>query len=322
MNIRYTGFADEAAPDIEGQIEATKKLGWDSIESRNIDGVNLTDISEEAFDKVEEALAASGVRIDCFGTAIANWGKDPRSDEDAQRSEQELRRALPRMKRLGCTLLRGMSYGLVKGFDPEDSRWLAMVVDRLRPLVRACEEAGVMYLHENCMNYGGQSPDHTLRLLEAIHSPAFTLVFDTGNPPFSFDRRGKEPWKLQSALEFYRSVKPFIRHIHIKDAVYLGPSEGIFPKTRFTLPGEGNGEVREILREVLASGYSGFLSIEPHTDTVYHGETGLSPREARMASYVAYGQALERLVDEVSGKADAAETGRRGPGEGPSGRLV
>ena len=38
----YTGFADEAAPDIDGQIRATKALGWGHIESRNIDGENIT----------------------------------------------------------------------------------------------------------------------------------------------------------------------------------------------------------------------------------------------------------------------------------------
>jgi hypothetical protein len=37
-----TGFADEAATDIDGQIRATKELGWEYIEARNIDGVNLS----------------------------------------------------------------------------------------------------------------------------------------------------------------------------------------------------------------------------------------------------------------------------------------
>ena len=32
----FTGFADEAASDIDGQIRATKELGWQFIESRSI----------------------------------------------------------------------------------------------------------------------------------------------------------------------------------------------------------------------------------------------------------------------------------------------
>ena len=40
----YSGFADEAGDSIETQIKATQMLGWENIESRNIDGVNITDI--------------------------------------------------------------------------------------------------------------------------------------------------------------------------------------------------------------------------------------------------------------------------------------
>lgn len=48
----YTGFADEAARGITGQIEATKKLGWKWIESRAVDGVNIHDLPEEKFEAV------------------------------------------------------------------------------------------------------------------------------------------------------------------------------------------------------------------------------------------------------------------------------
>ena len=46
-----TGFADEAALDLDGQIAATKELGWTNIESRAIGGVNIHDLSDEAFDE-------------------------------------------------------------------------------------------------------------------------------------------------------------------------------------------------------------------------------------------------------------------------------
>ena len=69
----YTGFADEASVGLAGQIKATKELGWQCIESRAIDGVNIHDLSEEAFDRAAGMLEDSGVRINCFGSAVANW---------------------------------------------------------------------------------------------------------------------------------------------------------------------------------------------------------------------------------------------------------
>lgn len=110
----YTGFADEAGASIDVQIQATKALGWSQIESRNIDGVNLTDITDAKFDEVCQKLADADVHINCFGSAIANWARDPRKDEDFQYSLAALKRAIPRMHRLGTQMIRGMSFAVVK----------------------------------------------------------------------------------------------------------------------------------------------------------------------------------------------------------------
>jgi sugar phosphate isomerase/epimerase len=70
-----SGFADEAASDIENQIRATKELGWKCIEARNVNGENIHDLSDHEFDVVYEKLATANIKINCFGSNIANWGK-------------------------------------------------------------------------------------------------------------------------------------------------------------------------------------------------------------------------------------------------------
>lgn len=44
--IYLTGFADEAANDIDRQIAAIEKLGWSHIELRSVNGQNITDVSD------------------------------------------------------------------------------------------------------------------------------------------------------------------------------------------------------------------------------------------------------------------------------------
>src|SRR6185369_10090390 len=99
----FTGFADEAAHSIDNQIKATKELGWRFIESRKVDGANIHDINDEAFEQVYAKLQASGVGINCFGSAIANWAKA--IDKPNEPSLGEARRAIPRMRRLGAKLI-------------------------------------------------------------------------------------------------------------------------------------------------------------------------------------------------------------------------
>lgn len=42
--IYLTGFADEAADDIDGQIRAIQTLGWSHIELRSVDQTNIVDL--------------------------------------------------------------------------------------------------------------------------------------------------------------------------------------------------------------------------------------------------------------------------------------
>jgi sugar phosphate isomerase/epimerase len=305
--VYYSGFADEAGDSIDVQIRATRELGWSFIESRRVDGVNLTDISDETFDQVCEKLAAANVGVNCFGSTVANWSRDPRSEEDFQYSVEALRRAIPRMQRLNTKMIRGMSFTVVQDEEPDSPELEKLVFGKVRHLVRMCEEAGIFYLHENCMNYGGMSYEHTLRLLDNVRSPSFKLVFDTGNPIFTDRRLGPPPYQKQSSWEFYTNVRDWIHYVHIKDGRYIQEGDGLFPEVEYTFPGEGDGDVERIVGDLLQTGYDGGLSIEPHLAVVYHQDSGQSGDEVRYNNYVEYGRCLMRLVESVSG--DKSQSG-------------
>ena len=51
-----TGIADEASQKIETQIQVTKQLGWNAIESRFINGKNIHDISDGSLMKFAKPL--------------------------------------------------------------------------------------------------------------------------------------------------------------------------------------------------------------------------------------------------------------------------
>jgi sugar phosphate isomerase/epimerase len=296
----YTGFADEAGVSIETQIKATQELGWSNIEARNIDGVNLTDISDEKFDEVAAKLTAAGVKINCFGSAIANWSKAPRNEDDFQYCIEALRRAIPRMQRLGATMLRGMSFAVAKDESPDNPALEKIIFTKVKYLVGMCADAGLFYLHENCMNYGGMSHQHTLKLLEQVNSPYFKLVFDTGNP-ISTDRRiGPPPYRKQSAWEFYANVKEFVHYVHIKDGRwYDGEPDGAVSKIEYTFPGEGQGDVKDIVKDLLKNGYNGGFSIEPHLAVVFHDNSVSAEDEIRYRNYVEYGRRFIQLVKQA-----------------------
>ncbi|MEK7413873.1 MAG: TIM barrel protein, partial [Planctomycetota bacterium] len=172
--MHLSGFADEAADSLAGQIAATKALGWRWIESRRVDGTMIHDLDDAAFDRLLAALNASGVGIDCIGSAIANWAKAIDKPDDATRGEVE--RTIRRAKQLGTKQVRIMSYATLPKTAPA-GQLFAERVRRLRDHVKRMRDAGLEPVHENCMNYGGMSWRCTLELCEQI--PELTLCFDT-----------------------------------------------------------------------------------------------------------------------------------------------
>jgi sugar phosphate isomerase/epimerase len=299
----FTGFADEAAHDLSTQITVTKELGWSNIESRKIDGTMIHDLSDEAFERACVQLAGSGVSINCFGSSIANWAT--LIDQPFDITLDQAKRAIPRMQRLGTKLVRIMSFKVRK-----DAAGVAIADQmeaerfrRLRELHAMFTGAGLTPVHENCMNYGGMGWTYTMRMLEAV--PGLKLVFDTGNPTMSDDFSvparfdGSRP--KQSSWEFYRQVREHVVYIHIKDG-RIGPDG----KHIHTWPGEGDGDVKRVLADLLARGYDGGISIEPHIATVFH-DPGVSSAEEKMrVSYLEYGRRAMRLVAEIRTQVTAA----------------
>lgn len=288
--MKLTGFADEASRDLDTQINATKELGWNAISARMIGDDNIHEMPEADFQRAVDKLQSAGIQIPEFGSLIANWGKTIDSDFDITLGEIE--RCIPRMQALNTKLVRIMSYAQSSwGEDQREQERFR----RLREIVKRFSDAGLTAVHENCMNWGGFSASHTLRLVEEV--PGLKLVFDTGNPVFQRDRSkeqadGSYPW--QDALEFWQAVREHVVHIHVKDC--LNPVEDDV-EPEYTMPGDGLARVKDILNDALQRGYDGWIAIEPHVATVFHAKPGKPVDwDQCYRSYVEYGKRLEALM--------------------------
>ena len=286
--IYLTGFADEAGRSLSTQIKATKELGWKYIESRNIDSVNLHNLPEDKFEDVVNELEKANVRVNCFGSTIANWAKQ--ITDPFEETLEEVDRAVSRMKLLGTKLIRIMSYArLPEGKDQQAEERFRC----LRIIVNEFLKNDLVPLHENCMNYGGMSWKHSLNIVENV--PGLDLIYDTGNSPFMKDYSKEAPYPYQNGFEFYQNVKKHVKYIHVKDSYMSDKGEEVF-----TMPGEGNGHVVEILKDLKESGYKGGISIEPHLASVFHDPSKASANEEEsFRLYVEYGEKLMKILDEL-----------------------
>ncbi len=288
----FSGFADEAGKDFDLQLKATKELGWKHIETRALMSGNLASISNEEFELVCHKLDDNKIKFNCFGSGIANWSQN--ITEPPDNSYEELRKAIPRMQKLAIPMVRMMSFAVPEELASRAMDYFDEVIKRLQVLVKMAEDGGILLVHENCSNWGGLSWEHTLRMLDAIDSPNFKLVFDTGNPVFHKDYRGHEPYSYQNAWNFYNNIKEHIAYIHIKDG-RIDEND----KMVYCFPGEGDGYVRQVLSDAFANGYDGGISIEPHMAFVFHDATQNQDEALAYQNYIEYGRKTMALVDDI-----------------------
>jgi sugar phosphate isomerase/epimerase len=299
----YSGIGSEAGVSIDQQIMATVELGWKHIDLRNIDNVNITDISDELFDEVFEKLNGADITVSCFASNVANWGKDPRNPQDFESSLGELERAIPRMKRLGTKMIRGMSFRTPKEEKHITRELENELLSKIKTIVRRCEDAGIVYVMENCVCYFTQSYEHMDRIRESIDSPAFKVVFDPCNPLMTDNRMGKKPYSKQVSWEAYQHLKDLIVYFHVKDGRYVIETDGIFPEVEYKYPGEGDADIERIVKDLLESGYDGGFCIEPHISNPYCDKTE-DPADNdlvrfQLNSYVDYGRRTQALIESI-----------------------
>ena len=245
--LRIFAFADEASPQIDGQIAALRRNGLQGLEIRNVDGQNVSDISLEKAREVHKKLTDAELSVWSIGSPI---GKIDIQKDNFEQHLQKYLHTLEIARALGAEKLRMFSFYLPKGQDPAPFR--QQVIDRLSRMAELAQGSGVALCHENEKGIYGDVASRCLEILQAV--PQLQGVFD----PANFVQCGQETWAAWEMLH------ERITYMHIKDAL---------PDGRVVPAGAGVGNVARILSAFRAQGGDA-VTIEPHLQ-VFSGLAGL-----------------------------------------------
>jgi len=251
-----SAFADEVAPDLDEQLRALRGEGIGHVELRSAWGVNVVDLDAEQLDRAAAALRATGVGVSAIGSPV---GKAP-VDGDLDAELGRLRAALDAAGRLDTSLVRVFSFYIPDGRYAEHRD---EVLRRMAALTTLAEERQATLVHENESNIYGDTAERCLDLVESIGSPALQIAFDPANFVQCDVRPVSEAWPL---------LRDHVVHVHVKDAVAVDRGGAPYPAEAapgalmlsVRPAGEGDGQVRDLLRELDRARYQGFLTLEPH----------------------------------------------------------
>lgn len=255
MPLQLSGFADEISPDLDAQINTCKRLGVTHFELRGVADKNVLAFDDALQREIKSKMRDAGLGVISIGSPC---GKMP-IDTPRQTLLDQFKTALDRAVFFGSPLIRVFSFYPEGG---EGKGPIEPVRDRAIELLRAQADllvgTDVTMVHENERGIYGDIGPRCLDLMKSVDHPKLRIAFDFAN----FVQAGQDP------LETWPALKPYTAHIHIKDAIK--GSGQVVPA------GKGDGKIAAILKDAYASGYRGFLSLEPHLKVAghSHGETG------------------------------------------------
>jgi sugar phosphate isomerase/epimerase len=277
-NTKITGFADEIHADIAVQVKLLKELGISYLELRSANGKNIADFTLEEARALKKYLTSQQLFVSAIGSPI---GKIQITD-DFEAHYITYQRVVEIAKIMETPYIRMFSFYIPEVETPE--MYDDEVFLRMECMVEYAKSQNVILLHENEKGIYGENAFGCLKLFDEFYGEHFKCIFDFANFVQS----------NQDTLEAYELLNPYIEYIHIKDA-YCGTGQ-------VTPAGEGDGNVKAILKMLDLKGYSGFLSLEPHlvefgalkTLEKNPGKRIMTNGEA--AFTIAY-QALRELID-------------------------
>ena len=229
-------FADETHPEIDLQIRSLLRNRLQGLEIRDVDGTNVSDITEEKAREVRRKLDAEGLITWSIGSPI---GKSE-FREDPEVENERLKRTLETAGILGASRIRIFSFWQTPGEDP--AGMANEVVDRLGRFAEIAKGSGILLCHENEKGIFGDIAPRCRLILDQI--PELAAVFD----PANFVQVGQE------TMAAWTLLRDRVDYMHIKDALSTGD---VVP------PGLGEGRVQEIAKAYMLQGGIRF-TIEPH----------------------------------------------------------
>ncbi len=244
--IKLYAFADEADAALDKQIIALTRNGLEGIEIRNVDGVNISDLSLSKAKEVKKKLDAAGLITWSIGSPIGKIG----INDCFQPHLEKFKHTLEVADILNCKNIRLFSFYMPEGENPDN--YTAQVIDRLSQFINVSVGSGINLCHENEKGIYGDIPERCEKLHKAL--PELKGIFD----PANFVQCGVD------TLSAWQTLKNHIYYMHIKDANLDG---AVVPA------GYGSGNVKAITKEFIAMGGKCF-TIEPHL-TVFDGLASL-----------------------------------------------
>jgi len=272
--MKLAAITDEISQDFEHALDVLVEYGAEGAELRGLWGINIADLTDEQAERAKKALTERGLSVAALATPFFKCDLEmtaPNVGEAAGRMHLATPRGLPEQMDMlrrcidlahffATPIIRVFSFWRKAAMTAEIESQIISAFDE--PVALASKEGVVLGLENEHACFIGTGAE-AARIAAAVNSPHFRIVWDPGNAFYA----DETPYPGG-----YNAVRPWLSHIHIKDAVVVETAEH-GPQPRWCVVGEGVIDYTGQFSALKRDGYEGFVSLETH----YIPDSGSGP---------------------------------------------
>ena len=242
-----TAFSTLGCPDwtFTKIVECAKNNGINALEIRGINSVmeadKITEFTAENMAETKRILKDNGLKIINFGTSC-NF----HNDDNVALSIEEGKRTVDVCNPMNIPYIR--VFGDTINTQGDTERVIKNVVHGISEICAYGQDKNVTVLLEIHGNFN--TAENVSKVMDGLKTyENFGILWDIEHS----DKIYGDNWR-----EFYKLIKPIIKHVHIKD--YIRAS-GDAP-FKLTTVGDGDIPISDIVNTLIDDGYDGYFSLE------------------------------------------------------------
>ncbi len=236
-------ITDEVSQDLSVAIRLAGKYGLDALEIRSVEEKNPFQMTKEDFKQIRKQADDAGLVICGVGSPFFKCNF---RDEAAIAEHLEgLHRAIEGAHIMGAKLIRGFTFWRAEGL------YFEQIAERFWKVTEILQAEDMVMVLESEPSVNTANMSQLAGFLEVLNHKRVQALFDPGNE--ICDHQAPPPHE-----EGYHRLKPWIKHIHIKDM--LRTKEGYDP----ACIGEGEVNFDEIFNALHKDNYTGYATLETH----------------------------------------------------------
>jgi L-ribulose-5-phosphate 3-epimerase len=272
-------ITDEISQDFKIAVGLALKYKLDGVEIRSVWEKGPHELDLKDIKEIKNIL--SDTDLDVCGISSPFFKCDIDNENEISQNIEILKKSIELAKCLGTDLVRGFTFWSKGSFEENIDK----IVSKFEKPLEIIQKENIKLVLEFDPGVFATNAKKLVRIIEEIESPYIMGLWDPGND--IYDPDGEIPFP-----DGYEIIKPYMLHMHLKDAKKLPNGEIVG-----TPIGEGQVDYKGQFKELIKNGYDGYVVLETHYRTNHDiGEELLSLPKGSKFSHHGYKATEECLI--------------------------